>query len=84
MKFPMTMEIEMIGVCSAKPRPSVHNNNSKGHQYWKRDVYHLRAIGSKTRTRCGRDCSEWLVMGQLDEVTDNCCTQCLSTTAKQD
>lgn len=65
-------------VCSAKPRPSVHNNHSKGHQYWARDVYHIRRSSEPTKTRCGSDCSEWLVIGQMDEPTDDCCTRCLS------
>lgn len=73
---------EMIAVCSARPRPSVQNNRARfGSQWWARDVYHLRRVGSTDRTRCGRDCSEWLVVGQLPEVDDNCCQQCLTAKA---
>lgn len=69
---------EMIAVCSARPRPSVQNNHSKGSQWWARDVYHLRADGRKDRTRCGRDCSDWLVIGPIEEVDGNCCQRCLA------
>jgi hypothetical protein len=74
--------IEMVAVCSARPRPSVQNNHSRGNQFWRRDVYHLRRNGTANRTRCGLDCSEWLVIGHLDEVDDNCCSRCLSAVSK--
>lgn len=64
----------MIAVCSAKPRPSVHNHHSKGHQYWRREIYHLRGDGQ--RTLCGRDCSEWLVIGEI-EIDHHCCALCV-------
>jgi hypothetical protein len=72
-------------VCSATPRPSVHNNHSKGHQWWARDPYHIRRSSDRTRTRCGRDCSEWLVIGEYEEPTNDCCGRCQSITnpAKQ-
>lgn len=62
-----------IAVCSAKPRPSVHNNHSKGSQHWARDVYHL--AGADNRTLCGRDRSEWLTIGEI-EISDDCCVRC--------
>lgn len=65
----------MIAVCSAKPRPSVQNNHSKGSQHWRRDVYHLQGLGH--RTLCGRDCSEWLTIGEIDSVDHNCCAMCV-------
>lgn len=64
-----------IAVCTARPRPSVQNSRSRfGSQWWKRDVYHLKGPGS--RTLCGRDCTEWLVVGDVDEIDHNCCARC--------
>lgn len=70
---------ELIAVCSAKPHASTQS--MRGHQWWKRDVYHLRRAESKFLTRCGRDCSEWLVIGEIAEVDDNCCSRCLAVLA---
>lgn len=67
-----------IAVCSARSPARTQNNHSKGHAWWARDVYHLRREDDVARTRCGRDCSEWLVIGPIDEVDHNCCTRCLS------
>lgn len=61
-------------VCSARPRPSVQSSHAKGSQWWVRDVYHLR--GAPGRTMCGRDCSEWLTIGEMETLTDDCCTRC--------
>ena len=66
---------ELVAVCSAGPRPSVHNNHSKGSQFWRRDVWHIRS-GDSARTLCGRDCSEWLVMDGVTQPDHNCCTRC--------
>jgi len=64
-----------VAVCSARPRPSVQNNRNRfGSQWWRRDVYHLR--GDEDRTLCGRDCSEWLVVGDVDKIDHDCCTRC--------
>lgn len=72
-----------VAVCSARPRPSVQNNHTRfGSQWWARDVYHLRRDNDRARTRCGVDCSEWLVIGPIDEVDDNCCVRCLSALSK--
>lgn len=62
----------LIAVCSAKPRASVHKTG-KGHQHWKRDVYHLRRSGMTTL--CGRDSSEWLIIGPI-VIDSNCCARC--------
>lgn len=65
--------VALIAVCSARPRPSVQRAG-KGSQWWRRDPYHLRGDGN--RTLCGRDCSEWLVVGPMAEVNDDCCERC--------
>lgn len=65
-------------VCSARPRASTQS--VKGNQWWARDAYHIRRTSDPKRTRCGRDCSEWLVIGEQDEPTDDCCVRCLSIT----
>lgn len=70
--------VSCIAVCSPRPRPSVHNGHSKGSQWWRRDVHHLRHVANNQRTRCGIDCSDWLVIGEIQEVDDNCCKRCLS------
>lgn len=64
------------GVCSNKPRPSVQNNHSKGHQHWKRDIWHIRKSG--IQTLCGIDSSEWLDMGKIP-TDSNTCTRCLAS-----
>lgn len=61
------------GVCSAKPRSILQNSHSKGSQYWRKDVWHIRKSG--TQTICGVDSSEWLDMGMI--VPDNnLCDRC--------
>jgi len=43
-----------VTVCSARPRPSVQNSQSRfGSQWGRRDIYHLR--GDEGRTPWGRD-----------------------------
>jgi len=43
-----------VTVCSARPRPSVQNGQSRfGSQWWRRDIYHVR--GDEGRTPWGRD-----------------------------
>lgn len=68
-------------VCSAKPRPSVQKG-AKGHQWWLRDVFHLRETPDANKTLCGRDCSEWLSMDsrEKDEVKKDhhCCKRCVA------
>lgn len=76
---PTTEPGGLVAICSARPRPSVQNNHSKGGQWWARDVYHLQNIEAATgKTICGRDCTEWLIIGQLDTFDDNCCKRCLA------
>ena len=71
-------ESEMIAVCSAKPRPSVQKGD-KGAQWWARDVYHLAAPQGPLgvlKTLCGRDRADWLTIGDIETLDDNCCTRC--------
>lgn len=63
----------MIAVCSNRPRPSVQRLG-KGHQWWRREVYHL--TDDKQRTLCGIDCSEWLTIGEPPEDDRDCCARC--------
>lgn len=67
------MGLPLIAVCSAKPRPSVHKTG-KGHQHWKRDVYHIAHSG--ITTLCGRDRSAWLNIGPIQQITPDCCVRC--------
>jgi len=70
--------MSLNGVCSARPRPAVQSSRKPfGSQWWARDVYHLRD-GSDIRTLCGRDCSEWLTMGEIGTPTKDCCRQCVA------
>ena len=77
--------MKLFAVFSPKPRPATHSGRPGGNQHWAREPYHLRRSSDATRTRCGRDCSEWMIMGEIDEVGDDCCVRCLSITdpAKQ-
>lgn len=59
-------------ICSLAPRPSVHNNHSKGHQYWKREVHHVK-MGLKTL--CGRKAQGWLAF-EADVNTPGLCEKC--------
>ena len=64
--------------CSNKPRPSVRNNHSKGHQHWKRDIYH--ALKSGMTTYCGIDASDFLRMDEMPiasaRAEHNFCQRC--------
>lgn len=75
------INFDLVAVCSMRAPARTQNNHSKGHQWWARDVYHLRADSQKTR--CGIDCSEWLVIGPIDEIDYNCCQRCASRVATQ-
>lgn len=64
-------------VCSAKPRPTVQRGKGffkTGEAAWGRDPYHIKGEGD--RTLCGVDCSEWLTIGELTELTRDCCLRC--------
>lgn len=65
-------------VCSAKPRPSVQGA-SKGNQYWRRDVWHIREK-YEDQTLCGRDCTEWLSIGRI-KPDDHLCERCRKKSA---
>lgn len=64
--------------CSARPRPSVQTNHSKGHAWWARDVFHIQRSG--ITTLCGCDCSEWLRIEPREisaAIEDrSCCKKC--------
>lgn len=67
----------MIAVCSNNPRPSVQKSG-KGHQHWKREVFHF-AVDKGGRTLCGKDASEWLVIGDATKEhaeNSHCCARC--------
>lgn len=63
----------LVAICSPRPRPSVQKG-AKGNQWWSRDVYHIQDADGKTA--CGRDASDWLVIGPVDELDHNCCQRC--------
>lgn len=69
----------VLGICSNKPRPSVQNSRSyqlkTGASRWGRDVWHISGSCDNKITFCGRDSSEWLVMGELIP-DDNLCISC--------
>ncbi|MBS7671607.1 hypothetical protein [Croceicoccus gelatinilyticus] len=71
-------------VCSLRPRAQTATTG-RTHQHWARDPYHIRRTGDASRTRCGIDCSDWLVMDEMEEPNEHCCYRCLSITdpAKQ-
>lgn len=73
-------EAERVAVCSARPRPSVQNNHSKGPQWWARDVYHIS--DGHNFTLCGRSHHDWLTIGPIAEVDHNCCKRCAATLLK--
>ena len=68
-----SFEMEVHGVCSAKARTSTQTGRKNGVQWWKRDVWHAK--GADGKTLCGRDCREYLDMGNL-EIDHNLCTRC--------
>jgi hypothetical protein len=68
----------MLAVCSARPRAQTHSNSKFGNQWWLREVYHLE--GANKRTLCGRDSSDYLTVGEMDDLDDNCCVRCRAKT----
>lgn len=69
-------------VVSLSRKPSVQTGRriTTGDSKWGRDPYHIRRNSDPTKTRCGRDCTDWLVMGEKDEPTWDCCVRCQSIT----
>lgn len=67
------------GVCSAKTRASTQKG-PKGNQWWRREAWHVR--GADGKTLCGRDCADYLDMGDLDPNSD-LCTKCNKRLEKQ-
>jgi hypothetical protein len=73
-------------ICSNKPRPSVQSNigykNIKtGQCAWGRDVFHLTddiapGYHPDRRTLCGVDASDWIVIGEVEELDWHCCERC--------
>lgn len=64
--------MKVHGVCSAKVRASTQKG-PKGSQWWKREAWHAK--GGDGKTLCGRDCTEYLDMGEL-ETNHDLCTPC--------
>ncbi len=70
----------MIAVCSNKVRPIVQNNRLRfGSQNFRKDTWHL--LGNLRQdqtptTLCGIDCSDWLKIGPVEELTNDCCERC--------
>lgn len=62
-------DTNIIGVSSYKKRTTVQSNrdpassSSTGECFWGKDVWHIRASG--TRTVCGVDSSEYMNMGEM-------------------
>ena len=74
--------MKFTAVCS--PNPSAPTYQSTGRSgLWVRDPYHIRRSADPSRTRCGRDCSNWIVVGEKDQVDDDCCVRCLSVTDRE-
>ncbi len=65
---------KLVAVCSAKTRTDGAPNGKRAAAWWKRDVYHIAHSG--ITTMCGRDRSEWLVIGSLAEIDSHCCAKC--------
>jgi hypothetical protein len=63
--------------CSAKPKARVQRG-AKGHAGWDREPFHIQRSG--ITTLCGRDCSEWLRIGEREAheaIRDpGCCRRC--------
>lgn len=80
MTLTVTSPITMM--CSNKPRPSVSTNRplKTGESKWGRDVYHAALTEDKSRTLCGVDSSEWLVIkeGDVEYALNDShfCTRC--------
>ncbi len=76
--------MNIVATCSAKPRPSVQKG-AKGHQHWKRDVFHMR-LADQYRTLCGLDASEWLTITGLTSqeawLSSNLCARCRARVLK--
>lgn len=75
MGFSTSGELMML-VTSNRPRPSVHKTG-KGHQWWKRDVFHIQAMGE---TLCGVPTADWLKMDAMPTVAalahTDLCSRC--------
>lgn len=69
------MSAPIIAVCSAKPRAATRCAGM-GNQWWAREVYHLVPIEGAPRTLCNRRADDWLTIGVLDALDENCCAQC--------
>lgn len=58
--------MKYLAICSNKPHASTQNSHSKGHQYWRKDVYHLASELFAAETKCGLDASEYLKIGEME------------------
>lgn len=76
----------IMAVCSANPRPCVHNNkNPHGAESWRKDAYH--AARDPERTYCGIDRRGWLTINDEMPMTDafndfNFCLRCQKSILK--
>ncbi len=66
--------MQVIGICSNRPRPSLQNNHSKGSQHWRRDVWHAKDEHNN-RTLCGINSDAFLIIGEI-ETDNNFCSRC--------
>lgn len=72
------MSGELRKVCSARPVARTQNSYSKGHEHWRKDTWHIAPAGSD-KTWCGRDCADYLDMGEAadDDLSNpHLCNQC--------
>lgn len=74
--------MKFTAVCSAKTRPMTQSARSyslkTGAAAWGRDVFHIRREDDHGRTVCGVDCSEWLLVGEVEDLGFHCCERCKS------
>ena len=74
----------VIGVCSYRPRPMTQGSRSymlkTGAAAWGKDTWHIQA--EKGRTLCGRDSSEWCLLGDT-EIDHHCCDRCKAKAGTQ-
>jgi hypothetical protein len=75
----------MFAICSNKPRATTATNRNwqmkTGAAAWGRDVFHLTndtqpGYYPERRSLCGIDASDWLLVGEVGELDDNCCERC--------
>jgi hypothetical protein len=64
----------MIVICApGSSRPSLVRGS---YLWWKREPYHVRSKDVPDMTRCGENCTEWLLGGMIEALDDRCCPVC--------